>query len=105
MATHSGVLAWKIPWTEEPGGLQSMWSQRDITERLSMSSMVKGCVCVCVCCVQLCNTMDCSLPGSSVHQILHAELLEWVAIPFSTGSSLSRDQTLVSCIAGRFFTF
>ena len=27
MATHSSVLAWKIPWTEEPGGLQSMWSQ------------------------------------------------------------------------------
>ena len=28
MATHSSILAWKIPWTEEPGGLQSMWSQR-----------------------------------------------------------------------------
>ena len=28
MATHSSILAWRIPWTEEPGGLQSMWSQR-----------------------------------------------------------------------------
>ena len=28
MATHSSILAWKIPWTEEPGGLKSMWSQR-----------------------------------------------------------------------------
>ena len=28
MATHSSILAWKIPWTEEPGGLQSMWLQR-----------------------------------------------------------------------------
>ena len=28
MATHSSIFAWKIPWTEEPGGLQSMWSQR-----------------------------------------------------------------------------
>ena len=28
MATHSGILAWRIPWTEEPGGLKSMWSQR-----------------------------------------------------------------------------
>ena len=28
MVTHSGILAWEIPWTEEPGGLQSMWSQR-----------------------------------------------------------------------------
>ena len=35
MATHSSILAWKIPWTEEPGGLQSMGLQRaDMTERL-----------------------------------------------------------------------
>ena len=33
MATHSSILAWRIPWTEEPGGLQSMGSQRDTTER------------------------------------------------------------------------
>ena len=31
MATHSGILAWEIPWTEEPVGLQSVWSQRDMT--------------------------------------------------------------------------
>ena len=48
--------------------------------------------------------MDCSLPGSSVHGILQARILEWVAIPFSTGSSWPRDWTWVSCIAGRFFT-
>ena len=46
----------------------------------------------------------CSLPGSSVHGISQARILEWVAIPFSRGSSLRRDQTWVSCIAGRFFT-
>ena len=34
MATHSSVLAWRIPWTEEPGGLQPMGSQRDTTELL-----------------------------------------------------------------------
>jgi len=34
MATHSSLLAWKIPWTEEPGGLQSEGSQSDSTERL-----------------------------------------------------------------------
>ena len=34
MATHSSILAWRIPWTEEPGGLQSMGSQSDTTERL-----------------------------------------------------------------------
>ena len=48
--------------------------------------------------------MDCSLPGSYVHGILQARLLEWVAFPFSRGSSLSMDRTLVSHILGRFFT-
>ena len=48
--------------------------------------------------------MDCSPPDSSVHGILQARILEWVAIPFSRGSSQPRDQTWVSCIAGRFFT-
>ena len=47
--------------------------------------------------------MDCSLPGPSVHGILQARILEWVAIPFSRGSSNSRDWTQVSCIAGGFF--
>ena len=44
-----------------------------------------------------------SLPGSSVHGILQ-EIQEWVAIPFSRGSSHLRDQTWVSCITSRFFT-
>ena len=48
--------------------------------------------------------MDCSLPGSSVHGILQARILERVAIPFSRGSSQSRDWIRVSCIAGEFFT-
>ena len=47
--------------------------------------------------------MDCSLPGSSVHGIFQARVLEWVAISFSRGSSWPRDQTQVSCIAGRRF--
>ena len=55
-------------------------------------------------CPTLCNSMDCSLPGSSVHGILQARILEWIAIPFSQGSSWPRDWTRVSCIAGRFFT-
>ena len=46
--------------------------------------------------------MDHSLPGSSVHGILQARTLEWVAIPFSRGSSLPRDGTRVSCTAGGF---
>ena len=55
-------------------------------------------------CPTLCDPMDCSPPGSSVHGILQARILEWVAIPFSRGSSWPRDQTWVSCTAGRFFT-
>ena len=47
--------------------------------------------------------MDCSPPGSSVHGILQARILEWVAIPFSRGISQPRDQTRVSRTAGRFF--
>ena len=42
-------------------------------------------------CSTLCNSMDCSPPGSSVHGIFQARILEWVAIPFSRGSSWSRD--------------
>ena len=48
--------------------------------------------------------MNCSPPGFSVHGILQAKILDWVAIPFSRGYSWHRDQTLVSCIAGRVFT-
>ena len=54
-------------------------------------------------CQPLCDSMDCSLPGPSLHGILQARVLEWVAISFSTGSSQPRDQTRVSCIPGRRF--
>ena len=52
----------------------------------------------------LCDPMDCSPPGFSVHGILQARILEWVAIPFFRQSSQLIDQTQVSCIASRFFT-
>ena len=55
-------------------------------------------------CPTLCDPMDCNLPGSSVHGILQARILEWIAICSSRGSSWLRDWTQVSCIAGRFFT-
>ena len=48
-------------------------------------------------CLTLCNPMDCSLPGSFVHRILQARMLEWVAVSFSRGSSWLRDQTRISC--------
>ena len=68
----------------------------------SVVYMGSVCVCVCVCvsvsvsvlviqlCLTLCDLMDC-LPGSSVHGILQTRILEWVAIPFSRGSSQPRD--------------
>ena len=55
-------------------------------------------------CPTLCHPMDHNLPGSSVHGILQARILEWVVILFSKGSSQPRDRTQVSCIAGRFIT-
>ena len=69
-------------------------------------------MCVCVCALSrlvltLCDPMDRSLLGSSVHGILWARILEWVAVPSSRGSSQPRDGTdisYVSCIGGRFFT-
>ena len=54
-------------------------------------------------CLTLCDPMDCSLPGSSIHGIFQAGVLEWVAISFSRGSSQPGDRTQVSHIAGGFF--
>ena len=53
-------------------------------------------------CLTLCDPMDCSLPGSSVHGFLQARILEWVAIPFSRRSSQLRDQIWVSSTADAF---
>ena len=67
-----------------------------------------GCPAFRVLVAQLCpipsNPIDRSLPGSSVCGILQARILEWVAIPFSRGSSQLRDRIWVSYVAGRFFT-
>ena len=54
-------------------------------------------------CPTFCDPLNCSPSGSSVHGTLQTRTLEWVAIPFSRGSTWSRDWTHVFCIAGRFF--
>ena len=54
-------------------------------------------------CPTLCDPMDCSLSGSSIHGFPQARVLEWIAISFSRGSSQPRNRTWVSCIAGRHF--
>ena len=68
-------------------------------------------VCVCVLfaqsCPTLCDSMDCSLPGSPIHGIFPAKILAWVAMPSSKGPSQPRDQTHIfclSCTAARHFT-
>ena len=55
-------------------------------------------------CLTICDAMDHSPPASSVHSIFQTWILEWVAISSSRGSSQPRNQTCISCIAGRFFT-
>ena len=55
-------------------------------------------------CPTFCNPMDCSPPSPSVHGILQARILQWVARPSFRDSSQPRDQTQVSCTAGGFFT-
>ena len=87
MATHSSVLAWRIPWTEEPGRLQSMELQSIRHNWMTTTT----------------NTMDSSPPGSAIHGIFQARVLEWAAISFSRGSSQPRDRTRVSYIADRRF--
>ena len=73
---------------------------------LSLRSLISVCVCVLSCSV----VSDSATPWTVAHQaplsmgILQASILEWVAMPFSRGSSRPRDQTQVSRIAGRFFT-
>ena len=72
-----------------------------------MLSIMFHCSCCCLVIKSYptpCDPMGCSLPGSSVHGILQARILEWDAISFSRGSSWHGDQTSVSCIAVRFFT-
>ena len=55
-------------------------------------------------CPTLRDLIHCGPPGSSVQEIYKARIMEWVANPFSRGSSPPRDRTQISCIAGRFFT-
>ena len=83
---------------------QEYWSGVPLPFPYMSLYTVKVKVLVAQLCLTLYDPMDCSLPGSSIHGILQARILEWVAIPFSRASSQPRDQTLVSCSAGRFFT-
>ena len=87
--------------------------QADSLQPSHLGIPVEPCVCVCVCvcvwvaqsCPTLCHPTNSSSPGSNIHEILQARILEWVAMPFFWGSSWPRDWSYVSCIAGGPFTF
>ena len=102
MATNSSILGWKTPWTEEPGRLQSMGLQR------AGHNWAPTCIVLCLVtqsCLTLCNTKDCSPPGSSV---LGDSLSKNTGVGFHALLQLSsqpRDRTQASLIAGGFFTF
>ena len=91
-----------------------LWGMQGIPEiqecYFPMQFMLSITLYCCCCCLVTksyltpCDPMGCSLPGSSVHGILQARILEWVAISFSRGSSWHGDRTRVSCTAVRFFT-
>ena len=86
------------------GALRHGLLQCCLTLQTWLSSSCLLCVLVALSCPTLCDPMRCSLSGSSFHGILQARILEWIAMPSSKGFSWLRDQTLVSCTAGRFFT-
>ena len=83
-----------------------IWYLYFCTWLIPLSIICPACMCAKLLqsCPTLCSPMDHHPPGSSVHGILQARILHWVAIPFSRGSSWFRDQTWVSCIEGRLYT-
>ena len=91
MATYSSTLAWKIPWMEEPGRLQSMGSQRvrhDFTFTF-IEMIIQGflyfllwCGSVFLAYPTVCSPMNCNPPGSSAHGIFQARILERDAISY-----------------------
>ena len=125
MATHSSILAWKILWTEEPGRLHSMGSQKsqiwlsdrahnkwgkwnpaksEITLPRAHPNISVQVSCSVMSNSSLWDPIDYILPSSSVCGIFQARILEWVAISFSRGSSQPRDWARVSRIVDRRFT-
>ena len=92
------VVVLGLPWLVTASLQILSLSVQDLCVCVFVSSLV--CVLAAQACLTLCNCMDCSPPGSPVHGILQARILEWVAIPFSRGSSPPRDRTQVSCTAG-----
>ena len=99
-------LLYDLPFQDEEKWEKEKWygSHCDLFPMLIHSLIKNILLLVAQSCSTLCDPMDCSPPGSSIHGISQARILKWIAISFSKGSSWSRDWTQVFCIAGRFFT-
>ena len=131
MVTHSSTLAWKSPWTEEPGRLQSMGSQsqtwlsdfthththththiyiyieREREKERERQFFINICLSLCMhaqTCPTFWDPVDFSPSDFLVHGIIQARILKWVSLTFYRGSSWPSDETQVSCLEGRFFT-
>ena len=87
---------WKMDWWTDWGKERVGWIEQVVLTYIHWSEVAQLCP-------TLCNPMDHSLPGSSVHGIFQARVLEWAAISFSRGSSQPRDRTQVSRLVGRCF--
>ena len=99
--TLEGRVGMDEGWVE-PSNMQGLWLPVLRGLFIFYTSFVV--VLIAQACLTLWDPVDCSPPGSPVHGILQARILEWVAMTSSRGSSQPRDWTQVSCIAGRFFT-
>ena len=100
----SSVLPWDALDTTSASPSSSQSFSVSVTNIPASSKNANVVVLVAQSCPTLCDPMNCSPPGSSVHEPFQARILEWVAISFSRGSSQPRDQTRISCTAGRFFS-
>ena len=95
------VKAAQSCWTLQPNGLYSPWNspgKNTGVGEVKWNEVTQSCP------TTLCDPIDCSLPGFSIHWIFQARVLEWVAISFSRGSSRPSDGTQVSSIACGFLT-
>ena len=107
VTSHQGQ-ARAASWTCHPHAVPAQgWGCHGICVTAGAKKKCLGVRSACMLSRTLFNAMDCNLPGSSVHGILQARILEWVAMPSARGSSWPRDRTQVSCnscIAGEFYT-
>ena len=99
------AIAFSRIWGKELHFVHLCISSHFLVQPALAHCLISSCCClVAQSCPTLCDPMDCSPPGSSVHGISQARILEWVAISFSRRSSQPRDRIHVSSLAGRFFT-